>query len=117
MTDDLKKIKKTLLNFYNKIKVSIPKEKDKNKKERDIDEEEEEEKAFQEHLESLPIITIIDYIINSFDVAIKYYAEKEIKEFLSQDDDNPNYSTRSETLLRKYEGNIRQHISVNNLFF
>lgn len=63
-------------------------------------------------MENLPILTLIGYIKNTFDTAIKYYADKEIKTYLKNNEESPNYSSKPEILLRKYEGCIRQHISV-----
>lgn len=58
-------------------------------------------------------LTLVNYINSYFEISINYLAEKKFKEYLKDYEDNPNYSTNAESLLKKYESNIRQNISVN----
>ena len=60
------------------------------------------------------LLTLIEFIKSSFDIAVSIKLEKELKKYKSPlDEDNENAAEKYETLLRKEESNIRQHISVN----
>ena len=58
-------------------------------------------------------LTLIEYIKSSFDIAVTERSNKEIEAYLEQHADNPNSAEKYETLLRKEESHIRQHISVS----
>ena len=65
------------------------------------------------------IFTIIEYINSSIDIAITKKAEElynEMKRNLDYQDDDPNAASNYESLLRKEEKEIREHISVR-LFY
>lgn len=59
------------------------------------------------------MFTLIEYIKNAFDISV----EKKVNEIIEnmkkeEEEDNENAASKYETLLRKEEKNIRQHISV-----
>ena len=63
-------------------------------------------------------MTLVEYITSSYDIALEINIQKEIE---TRNKKNPKEaetdSEKYETLLRKEEANIRQHIKVNLLFF
>ena len=61
-------------------------------------------------------MTLFEYIKSSFDIAITLQSEKKFKEFKKtlNYEINDNYSEDYETLLRKLESDIRQHISIEH---
>ena len=66
-----------------------------------------------DNLSSQNILTLIEYIKSSFDIAVQMKAEKkflELKSNLNIYDEN--YFNDYESLLRKEESDIRQHISI-----
>ena len=62
------------------------------------------------------LITLIEYIKSNFDIAVTEYAEKQFNELKKTLNikNNENYCTDYESLLRKEENDIRQHISTEN---
>ena len=65
------------------------------------------------------IFTIIEYINSSIDIARTKRAEELYNEMISSldyQDDDPNAASNYESLLRKEEKEIREHISVR-LFY
>ena len=61
-------------------------------------------------------MTLFEYIKSSFDIAVTLQSEKkfnELKQSLHYEN-NDNYSEDYETLLRKIESDIRQHISIEH---
>ena len=70
-----------------------------------------------DNLSSQNILTLIEYIKSSFDIAVQMKAEKkflELKNNLNIYDEN--YFNDYETLLRKEESEIRSHISIEHQF-
>ena len=68
-----------------------------------------------DNLSSQNILTLIEYIKSSFDIAVQMKAEKkflELKSNLNIYDEN--YFNDYESLLRKEECDIRQHISIQH---
>lgn len=61
-------------------------------------------------------LTLVEYVKSSFDIAVGECAKKEIAAFVEDHFDNPHSAEKYETLLRKEEGRIRQHISVSCIF-
>ena len=61
-------------------------------------------------------MTLFEYIKSSFDIAITLQSEKKFKELKKtlNYEINDNYSEDYETLLRKLESDIRQHISIEH---
>ena len=61
-------------------------------------------------------MTLFEYIKSSFDVAVTLQSEKKFKELKKtlNYETNDNYSEDYETLLRKLESDIRQHISIEH---
>ena len=61
-------------------------------------------------------MTLFEYIKSSFDIAITLQSEKKFKELKKtlNYETNDNYSEDYETLLRKLESDIRQHISIEH---
>ena len=61
-------------------------------------------------------MTLFEYIKSSFDIAVTLQSEKKFKEFKKtlNYEINDNYSEDYETLLRKLESDIRQHISIEH---
>ena len=55
---------------------------------------------------------IIEYIKSSIDIIVSIKVDEELKKY---NQDNPNSANDYETLLRKEEQSIRQHISTENL--
>ena len=61
-------------------------------------------------------MTLFEYIKSSFDIAVTLQSEKKFKELKKtlNYEINDNYSEDYETLLRKLESDIRQHISIEH---
>ncbi len=61
-------------------------------------------------------MTLFEYIKSSFDIAVTLQSEKKFKELKKtlNYETNDNYSEDYETLLRKLESDIRQHISIEH---
>lgn len=98
--DDVKKIQKALVKLYKHVKY---KSKD------DVN----GDTTSMNDLQKMNCLTLIEYIKSSFDIAVTERSNKEIETYLEQHADNPNSAEKYETLLRKEESHIRQHISVS----
>jgi hypothetical protein len=98
--DDIKKIQKALMKLYMHVKY---KSKD------DVN----NDTTSMNDLQKMNCLTLIEYIKSSFDIAVTERSNKEIETYLEQHADNPNSAEKYETLLRKEESHIRQHISVS----
>ena len=61
-------------------------------------------------------MTLIEYIKSSFDIAVTLSSEKKFKALKKtlNYEINENYSEDYESLLRKEESDIRQHISIEH---
>ena len=68
-----------------------------------------------ENLKKLSLLTLIEYIKSSIDVIVETKLEEELKKY--QKVDEKYAATQYETLLRKEEGEIREHISVSSILF
>ena len=59
-------------------------------------------------------MTLVEYITSSYDIALEINIQKEIESKNKKNQkETETDSEKYETLLRKEEANIRQHISVN----
>ena len=71
------------------------------------------------NLKNAPILDLINYIRESFHISIKIKAQEEIDKFIEKSGKNihgENAAEDYETLLRKEEAEIRQHISIEHQF-
>ena len=71
------------------------------------------------NLKNAPILDLINYIRESFHISIKIKVQEEIDKFIEKSGKNihgENTAEDYETLLRKEEAEIRQHISVEHQF-
>ena len=71
------------------------------------------------NLKNVPTLDIINYIRESFHINIKIKAQEEIDKYIEKSGkkiQDQNVAEDYETLLRKEEAEIRQHISVEHQF-
>ena len=62
-------------------------------------------------------MTLVEYITSSYDIALEINIQKEIESKNKKNQKETETDTEKyETLLRKEEANIRQHISVSIFF-
>ena len=120
MNDEVKKVKSALINLYLQIKNSYIKDVKYifiiQKKQKEIKESVDDKKNELENLEKQNLMTLIEYIKSSFDIAITMNAEKKFIEL------NNNYNKKTpeyygndyEQLLRKEESNLREQIGIQN---
>ena len=120
MNDEVKKVKNALINLYLQIKNSYIKDVKYifiiQKKQKEIKESVDDKKNELENLEKQNLMTLIEYIKSSFDIAITMNAEKKFIEL------NNNYNKKTpeyygndyEQLLRKEESNLREQIGIQN---
>ena len=113
MNEDIKKVQNALIIFYMMVKIRKGSEVyHLIIKRKQPSQEEKIEEA--NDLKKQNLLTLIEFIKSSFDIAVSIKLEKELKKYKSPlDEDNENAAEKYETLLRKEESNIRQHISVN----
>ena len=75
----------------------------------------------KKNLKNLPILDIIKYIKTSLNIIIQIKAKEEIDKYKEEKENknniiNENAAEDYETLLRKEEAEIRQHISIEHQF-
>jgi hypothetical protein len=75
----------------------------------------------KENLKNLPLLDIIKYIKVSLNVIIQIRAKEEVEKYKAENEKgnkkvNENFAEDYETLLRKEEAEIRQHISIEHQF-
>ena len=75
----------------------------------------------KKNLKNLPILDIIKYIKTSLNIIIQIKAKEEIEKYKEEKENknniiNENAAEDYETLLRKEEAEIRQHISIEHQF-
>jgi hypothetical protein len=75
----------------------------------------------KENLKNLPLLDIIKYIKVSLNVIIQIRAKEEVEKYKAENEKgnkkaNENIAEDYETLLRKEEAEIRQHISIEHQF-
>ena len=97
MNEEFEKAKKKLISLYKKLRIGS------------------EEPDTESHIKKLGIVTLIDYIESSIDIAISQKAVELFNEYKGNSEDNEKYAAKYETLLRKEEKEIREHIKV--IFF
>ena len=113
----LKKIKKALIDFYLNVKI---------RKIVDINNLSDESfKEEEKYLNELPIMDIINYLSNSFEILSEIKAQEKYEEKLIEDkkkekfynfenEKDPNGLMLYEDMLIKAESDIRNHIRVRN---
>ena len=71
-------------------------------------------KEEKENLKKTNPLVILDYIKNSIDILIELKVEERIEAYKKQNsEEDEDRQNEYETLLRKLESDIRQHIRVN----
>ena len=69
----------------------------------------------KENLKKTNPLVILEYIKNSIDILIELKVEERIETYKKQNsEEDEDKQNEYETLLRKLESDIRQHIRVNN---
>ena len=120
MNNEEQKIKKALINLYLQIKNSYIKDVkyifiiQKLQKERK--ENLDEKKLEYDNLEKQNLMTLIEYIKSSFDIAISINSEKKFLELYNNYEKKAPefYANDYEKLLRKEESDLREQIGIQN---
>ena len=120
MNNEEQKIKKALINLYLQIKNSYIKDVkyifiiQKLQKERK--ENLDEKKLEYNNLEKQNLMTLIEYIKSSFDIAISINSEKKFLELYNNYEKKAPefYANDYEKLLRKEESDLREQIGIQN---
>ena len=120
MNDEVKKVKNALINLYLQIKNSYIKDVKYifiiQKIQKEIKENLNEKKVELDNLEKQNLMTLIEYIKSSFDIAITMNAEKKFLELYNNYKKKTTefYANDYEKLLRKEESNFREQIAIQN---
>lgn len=115
----LKEIKKSLIDLYLNIKV---------RKISEINNLSDDSSQIEEsHLNKLPIMDIINYLSNSFEILSEIKAQEKYEEKIIEDEKKEKYYNYEneedanglilyEGMLIKAESDIRNHIRVRNIY-